>query len=448
MDLPGRRPVDRAHRLDERRRGLLSGVHSPNRFVWDGQVLLAVLDHTNGVVVSFLRGLDLSGSEQGAGGVGGLLAVGCPTNGTHFVAYDGNGNVSALVSASDGTVSAEYAYGPFGEPVRATGTMAKTNPIRFSTQYADDLCGDLKYLFRDYNPSTGRWLSFDPIGEEGGMNLYGFILNSPINLFDLFGLRDITPEEEKTLGELASLAKNLRAKKKQIASERDLVAAIDAVIADVRKLIASVKDKNDPARLKIGLKALNLWGDKNTALSYEPKYFGGNATCNFFVADVLRSVGYETKLVGRATRLYLTKRVPNAGEWHEDRTLGAFKITWKIRSIDWKGNGKSRNEVLRVNLTQPVNGAANGVWVNIGGAIGSGTAPPVFGEIISYPHHVGIYIGDGFRSSSGTGHCWKNILRNWPNSFIKKMEKFSVKQWQRLKKCRIDQKLKRWKLNL
>ena len=73
-----------------------------NRYVWDGQVLLAVLDHTNGLVLSFMRGLDLSGTIQGAGGVGGLLAVSFKTNGAHFACYDGNGNVVALVKASDG----------------------------------------------------------------------------------------------------------------------------------------------------------------------------------------------------------------------------------------------------------------------------------------------------------------------------------------------------------
>ena len=41
---------------------------------------------------------------------------------------------------------------------------------------------------RYYNPTTGRWISRDPIGEEGGLNLYGFVGNDPINLIDSFGL--------------------------------------------------------------------------------------------------------------------------------------------------------------------------------------------------------------------------------------------------------------------
>jgi RHS repeat-associated protein len=165
-----------------------------NRYVWDGQVLLAVLDHTNGVVVSFLRGLDLSGSLQGAGGVGGVLAVkagssaqcGPMANTTHFTYYDGNGNVTALVNATDGSESARYERAPFAERLRETGPMAKLNPIRFSTQYHDDYTDDDKYLYRDLR--EGRWPNRDPIGERGGVNLYGFVGNSPLNKVDHLGL--------------------------------------------------------------------------------------------------------------------------------------------------------------------------------------------------------------------------------------------------------------------
>jgi RHS repeat-associated protein len=160
-----------------------------NRFVWDGKVLLAILDQTNGLVMSFMRGLDLSGSQQGAGGVGGLLAVGFKTNGTHFVAFDGNGNVAALVGAADGTATANYEYGAFGEPIRITGSVGKLNPIRFSTQFSDDVTGDLKYLYRIYGPSTGGWKSRDPEEEDGGDNLYVFVGNEATDIYDLFGLR-------------------------------------------------------------------------------------------------------------------------------------------------------------------------------------------------------------------------------------------------------------------
>jgi RHS repeat-associated protein len=46
------------------------------------------------------------------------------------------------------------------------------------------------YGFRYYNPSTGRWPSRDPIGERGGLNLYGMVGNNPVNLWDLLGMVD------------------------------------------------------------------------------------------------------------------------------------------------------------------------------------------------------------------------------------------------------------------
>ena len=107
---------------------------------------------------------------QGAGGVGGLLAIGRFIQRT-FVAFDGNGNVAALVSATNGAAAAQYEYGPFGEVIRATGPMAKANPFRFSTKYQDDETDLLYYGYRYYNASTGRWLNRDPLEEGGGYNL-------------------------------------------------------------------------------------------------------------------------------------------------------------------------------------------------------------------------------------------------------------------------------------
>ena len=104
---------------------------------------------------------------QGAGGVGGLIAVtDHSTSEAHFVGSDGNGNVTLLMEAADGIESARYAYSPFGETLRATGSMAERNPMRFSTQFADEVTGDAKYLFREYKPTIGRWSGRDPLGDE------------------------------------------------------------------------------------------------------------------------------------------------------------------------------------------------------------------------------------------------------------------------------------------
>lgn len=178
-----------------------STVLSEEKFVYDGWNLITKLNTSSAVLQAFTWGLDLSGTLQGAGGVGGLLEVNDAANGVHFCAYDGNGNVASLVKGTDGTVSASYEYGPFGESLRLNGVIGKANPFRFSTKFQDDESDFLYYGYRSYNPSMGRWLSRDPIGEKGGKNLYGFVLNRPNQHVDHLGRFLFDPS-----GELACAA--------------------------------------------------------------------------------------------------------------------------------------------------------------------------------------------------------------------------------------------------
>ncbi|PWU10508.1 MAG: hypothetical protein C5B50_25455 [Verrucomicrobia bacterium] len=166
------------------------GLATRQNFVYDGWNLIAVLDINTNLLYSFTWGLDLSGTPQGAGGVGGLISmtVYSGTNaGTYFYVSDGNGNVAALVNAATGNVAAQYEYGPFGQVLRATGPMAFTNPFLFSTKFYDWETGLYYYGYRYYDPSTGRWLSRDAIGESAGMNLFGFSYNSPQQFADSDG---------------------------------------------------------------------------------------------------------------------------------------------------------------------------------------------------------------------------------------------------------------------
>ena len=109
-------------------------------FVYDGWNLLAELNALagNSAVRFYVWGLDLSGSSQGAGGVGGLLFVTDATTSTsHVAAFDGNGNVGGLINATDGSFTAKYDYNAFGELVATEGTYAAANPFQFSTKYVD-----------------------------------------------------------------------------------------------------------------------------------------------------------------------------------------------------------------------------------------------------------------------------------------------------------------------
>jgi RHS repeat-associated protein len=135
---------------------------------------------------TFTWGMDLSGSMQGVGGVGGLLAV-TDSTGSYYPTYDGNGNVSEYID-SNGAIVAHYEYDPFGRETVSNGTHPTGFAHRFSTKPVDATTGLLYYGYRYYDPVTGRWPSRDPFQEEGGANLYGFVQNEPSNDYDLLGL--------------------------------------------------------------------------------------------------------------------------------------------------------------------------------------------------------------------------------------------------------------------
>ena len=110
------------------------------------------------------------------------------SNEVYFVSVEVNWNVMGLVNAANGNISAKYEYGPFGEVFCSVGDMAKVNPFGFSTKYTDNETDLVYYGYRYYSPALGRWLSRDPIEEQGGLNLYAFVNNDPVNKWDVLGL--------------------------------------------------------------------------------------------------------------------------------------------------------------------------------------------------------------------------------------------------------------------
>jgi len=173
------------------------------RFVYDGWNLVRSTTMSNDVMIStnhYVWGLDLSQSRQGAGGVGGLLWV-IPSaggvaegRGGYFPCYDANGNITDYVSTNGVTV-AHYEYNPYGGLISSGGSMADDFVFRFSTKYFDSEIhaaqggtGLYYYGYRYYSPELGRWLSKDPIGISGGLNLYAYANLNPIYFIDPYGL--------------------------------------------------------------------------------------------------------------------------------------------------------------------------------------------------------------------------------------------------------------------
>jgi RHS repeat-associated protein len=81
---------------------------------------------------------------------------------------------------------AAHQYDPFGKPETLFASV--TQPMGFSTKAYDHQTGLSYYGFRFYSPSLGRWITRDPLRETGGINLYAYVLNNPVNAIDPEGL--------------------------------------------------------------------------------------------------------------------------------------------------------------------------------------------------------------------------------------------------------------------
>ncbi|MDD2230705.1 MAG: RHS repeat-associated core domain-containing protein [Candidatus Cloacimonetes bacterium] len=162
------------------------------KYIWDGFNIAAeiIIDHvTPATNISYYTwGLDLSGTLQGAGGVGGLLSDTKVTNSetnTYFAVGDANGNITEYVDVS-GTIVAHGEHNAFGE-TKFSGSMKDDFTHWFSSKPFDKGTGFVVYQQRYYDPIFCRWLSRDPSEEDGGLNLYGFVENEPIGLVGMLG---------------------------------------------------------------------------------------------------------------------------------------------------------------------------------------------------------------------------------------------------------------------
>ena len=172
-----------------------------------------------------------------------------------FYAFDGNKNVSdVFFFALQNGIGAHYEYAPFGAVTRtskATGSkvdLIGANPWRFSSEFYDSELDLVYYNYRHYSPAMGRWLSRDPIQEQGGLNLYAHCENNPIGKSDILG-RAIPqlgagPDVEAPQPPKPDCTERIRAFEKWIEEEAKDLTWLDKIPACPKKLSCKEEEKS------------------------------------------------------------------------------------------------------------------------------------------------------------------------------------------------------------
>jgi len=135
--------------------------------VWDGANIVLEADETGSTIDTYIRGINLI--KSGSNG---------------YYTYNAHGDVVGLTD-NTGIVTKTYIYDAFG--VETDKDEADENPFRYCGEYTDLETGSIYLRARYYNPTTGGFMSEDPIRD--GLNWYIYGNNNPIMYGDRDGLR-------------------------------------------------------------------------------------------------------------------------------------------------------------------------------------------------------------------------------------------------------------------
>jgi len=146
------------------------------KYLWQGLTrLLAVYDDRDNLLMRFEYADDRVPLSMRKGAM------------TYYLSYDPVGSLR-LVADETGDVVKSITYDAFGNIVLDTNPLFDI-PFGFGGGFYDKDTGLTRFGYRDYDPPTGRWTAKDPIFFAGGnMDLYGYVINDPVNLIDPLGL--------------------------------------------------------------------------------------------------------------------------------------------------------------------------------------------------------------------------------------------------------------------
>jgi len=142
-------------------------VTSTKQFVWCGIQMCEARDASSAITAQYFSyGQTIGGASL-------------------FYPKDHLGSIWGLTD-QNGNMQTSYSYDPYGRVTQSQGTP--TSDVQYAGYYYHLPSGLNIALRRAYNAASGRWLNRDLVGETGGINLYNYVRNSPINFSDPLGM--------------------------------------------------------------------------------------------------------------------------------------------------------------------------------------------------------------------------------------------------------------------
>jgi RHS repeat-associated protein len=172
------------------KKSIVSSPQSIVNYVYDGDQIIAEYDGSGVLTKKYIYG-------PGIDEILSTIDYGLST--TYYYHSDGLGSVTDITDSS-GALIEKYSYDIYGNAIikDASGNVLSQSAIgnryMFTGREYDQETGLYYYRARYYDPSIGRFLQTDPIGYQGGINLYNYVGNSPVNWIDPCGLN---PEKKK-----------------------------------------------------------------------------------------------------------------------------------------------------------------------------------------------------------------------------------------------------------